>query len=151
MKKFLVWSAIAVALLVMHQVEAEVPSCYYSIERNFFNPRFVSQALALHGVSQSAWMEINRVLAENARQVPQLVKARAQKMHPNPFGIPFLPEEAGKLLKQVLFEVFSRTISQFGESVATNSGQVQEMFDYIREQQKRNLVACFGEEDGKGK
>lgn len=49
---FYKWMSIAilgtVSLTFPLSTNAEMPSCYKQIERNFFNPIIVSQALSLH-------------------------------------------------------------------------------------------------------
>ncbi|HEV8052578.1 MAG TPA: hypothetical protein VGP47_08785 [Parachlamydiaceae bacterium] len=123
---------------------AETPPCYKQLEVNFFNSTFVNEALSLHSVSQSNWALINTELQNNLKQVPEMVKERAKKMDPNPFGTPFQPQEASKLLRRVLLEVFSATLANFQ---ITNQGKVEEMFRYIRERQSQRLLSCFGQEE----
>lgn len=123
---------------------ADAPPCYKDLEVNFFNPTLVNEALSLHSISQSNWTLINTELQNNLKRVPELVKERAKKMNPNPFGNPFQPQEASKLLREVLLEVFSETLAGFQ---ITNQGKVQEMFRYIRERQSQRLLSCFGAEE----
>lgn len=116
------------------------------IERHFFQPNDVSQVLAFHEVSQGAWTEINRILMANAKNVPNLVLAKAARMNPNPLNPPFQWIAASHILKEALFEVFSGTLTIFN---INDPGQWQEMFDYLFEKQKTRWVACFGEENPK--
>ena len=140
--KLLMASLLALSCPVV--VSAEAPLCYKELEANFFNANLVNEALSLHSVSQSNWPLINTELQNNLKRVPELVKEKAKKMNPNPFGNPFQPHEASKLLRSVLFEIFSETLADFQ---ITNQGKVQEMFRYIRERQSQRLLSCFGQED----
>lgn len=141
------WYKILLATLLMTlnttSVFAEAPPCYRALEVNFFNPNLVNEALSLHAVSQSNWNLINSELQKNLKIVPETVKERAKKMDSNPFNYPFQPQEASELLRQVLFEVFSKTLATFH---ITNQDNVEEMFQYIRERQSQRLASCFGQE-----
>jgi len=127
---------------------ADEPSCVRELERDFFNPVFVSQALSLHDVSQSAWAEVNRVLKQQIGAIPGRVRDRAARMNPNPFDIPFQEHDAKQVLESVLYDVLAETLKQFN---ITDPTEVREMFNYIREQQADKFVRCFGkDEDVKG-
>jgi len=122
---------------------ADAPPCYKNIEANFFRPELVSEALSLHSVPQSQWTLINTELQQELKRVPIMVKERASKMHPNPFGTPFQPQAAVEVLRQVLFEVFSSTLATFN---ITNQQKIEEMFQYIRQRQSQRMLSCFGQE-----
>jgi hypothetical protein len=128
---------------------SDEPSCVREIEREFFNPVFVSQALSLHDVSQSAWSEVNRVLKQKNGDIPGRVRDRAAKMNPNPFDTPFQAKEAKQVLQDVLYEILTETLASFN---ITDPTEIREMFNYIREQQADKFIRCFGKDDeGKGK
>lgn len=131
---------ISLGLLVTAEiVVAEVPACYRDLELNFFKPNIVNETLSMHAISQSNWNLINQELRRNVRLVPEIVRARAKRMDPNPLGTPFEPEAALQLLQQVLLEVFSETLFLFH---ITNQSKIEEMFQYIREQQIERFTAC---------
>lgn len=122
------------------------PACVRELEEVFFNPYYVSQALSLHDVSQSAWAEVNRVLKQKAQNVPALVREKAKAMDPNPFDVPYDPDGASKVLKEVLYGVFAETLTQFN---ITDPYEVKEMFAYLLERQADKWTSCFGVEDSK--
>jgi hypothetical protein len=131
---------IALGLLVTAEIAvADVPACYRDLELNFFRPNLVNETLSMHAISQSNWALINEELRRHTRRVPEMVRARAKQMNPNPLGSPFDSEIALQLLQQVLLEVFSETLSLFH---ITNQSKVEEMFQYIREQQIERLTSC---------
>jgi len=132
------------ALPITFFINAETPPCYKDIESNFFRVDFVSEALSIHSVPQSNWSLINIELQKNIKEVPSMVRARANRMRPNPFGTPFQPQEASELMRQVLLEIFSNTLATFH---ITNQQKVEEMFQYIRQRQSQRMLACFGQEE----
>lgn len=123
--------------------QAGAPPCYKNIEANFFRPEHVSEALSLHSVSQSNWSLINAELQQQMKRVPNMVRERADRMDPNPFGAPFQPQAAVEILRQVLLEVFSGTLALFN---INNQQKIEEMFQYIRQRQGQRMLACFGQE-----
>ena len=118
------------------------PPCFKEFEVRFFNPNLVMQALSLHNVEQSRWDIITSALQSRSFEVPQIVKARARKMQPNPLEYPFQKQASGRLLLQVLFEVFSKVLY---ENHVTNTGAVREMFEYIRVGHGQALKECIEE------
>jgi len=131
---------ISLGLLATAEIAvAEVPACYRDLELNFFRANLVNETLSMHSISQSNWNLINQELQRNVRRVPEIVRARAKQMIPNPLDTPFDREIALQLLQEVLLEVFSETLSLFQ---ITNQNKVEEMFQYIREQQIERLTHC---------
>lgn len=124
-------------------ISAEVPPCFRDLERSFFRPDLVNEALSMHSVFQSTWTPINQELRKNARRAPEIIRARAGRMDPNPLGTPFLPKEASLILQQVLLEIFSETLVPFH---VVNQSKIEEMFQYIREKQIQRFHACFGDD-----
>ncbi len=120
---------------------AEPPSCYAQLEREFFNPVYVNQALSMHNISQSAWPEVNRILKENSAVIPARTRALASKQRPNPFNPPFDGEAAAKILTRVQLEVLSKTLVRFQ---IQNPYVVQQIYGYIKEQQQERWNTCFG-------
>lgn len=143
MFKAVMWNPIikiSLALLATAEIAiAEIPACYRDLELNFFRPNIVNETLSMHSISQSNWNLINQELSRRVRRVPEIVRVRAQHMDPNPLGTPFDSEAALQLLQQVLLEVFSETLSVFH---ITNQSKVEEMFQYIREQQIERFTSC---------
>jgi hypothetical protein len=119
-------------------------ACFKEIELDFFREDIVSQALSLHGVSQTNWKNINNNLRERARHVPRILRQKAEYMHPNPFQSPFQTRVAAQLLRQTLYEIFAATLK---DNNITNESNIKDMFRYIREKQAHRLIACFGEEE----
>ena len=127
-------------------VLAEEKACVRDIETYFFNPIYVSQALSLHDVSQSAWSQVNLKLRERNSEIPKLVMDKVSKMDPNPLRTPFDPREAAKVLEEALFEMLASVLTEFNIENPLRGG---EMFNYIREQQNSRFIDCFGAEENK--
>ena len=124
-------------------VGAETPRCYAKLESSFFNPYYLTQALSLNrNIFQSSWSTINQTVQIKAQRVPQMVRDRAERMNPNPFGNPYHPKEAGELLEQVLINVLAESLALFG---ITNPHDVKVVFDFVLEQQRAEWIVCFGE------
>lgn len=135
---------LGVALIATPLCFSEPPACYRKMEREFFNPDYVSQALSFHDISQSAWPEVNRVLKEHSTLIPERTRALARKQHPNPFNVPFDGEEAAKILTQVQLEVLAKTLARFN---INSPYVVRQIYDYIKQQQHAQWDTCFGIEE----
>lgn len=121
------------------------PRCFKDLEINFFQPSLVSQALSLHHVDQSIWTPINQYLQEASKKVPAIIKAKAEKMNPNPLTPKFIPEVAFQLLNETLFQIFSDVMIQYNsyQQLNINGDDIRSMFEYIKEKQSRRLEPCF--------
>lgn len=134
---------LTLTLSISFLCSAEEPNCIKELARDFFNPDYVSQALSMHDVSQSAWTEVNRVLRANSSTIMTRIRARAAHFSPNPFDTPFQPHEASLVVNGVLYDVFAETLAQFN---ITDPIAVKEMYYYIHEQHADKFLKCFGKE-----
>ena len=127
--------------LVGMTADAAIPPCYKEMERGFYKPELVQQALSFHlRIYQSTWSAINSSLQRKAQNVPDIVKRKASKMHPNPLDIPFDPEVAGQVLEQILIDILAQTLAEFN---IKNHEQVLLIFNFIKEKQIAKWQACF--------
>lgn len=133
--------------LFISQGHAEPPPCYQKIERSFLNPYYITQAISLNrNIFQSSWLPITEEIKKNARNLPALVRQRAEQMKPNPFGTPFLPKQAGLVFEQVIIEILATSLAIFNIG---SPNDVMIVFNYLLEQQKTEWAACFGEKKDK--
>lgn len=116
------------------------PACMHDLESNFFDNTTVSQALSLHRVDPGSWTPIYEDLRYYSRDARRLVEAEAKHMNPNPLYNPFDPVKAEEILMRVLFNIFANTCLQHQ---VTNQGDIQEMFGFIRDHNKKRIDACF--------
>lgn len=122
-------------------LSAEVPACFSQLERDFFRPDIVSEALSIQSIGQSNWAIINSELRERAKKVPEMVKERARKLIPNPLAYPYDPAGAQALLEEVLQQVLAETLSLFQ---IYNRAQIGEIYGYIKQKQIDRFNRCFG-------
>lgn len=126
---------------------ADPPPCYQRIEQSFLNPYYITQAISLNrNIFQSSWLPITQEIQKNARNLPTLVRQRAEKMRPNPFGTPFLPKKAGLVFQQVIIEILATSLAIFNIG---SPNDVMIVFNYLLEQQKTEWAACFSEKEDK--
>ena len=116
------------------------PSYMHDLESNFFDNVTVSQALSLHRVDPGSWTPIYEDLRYYSKDVRRLVEAEAKKQKPNPLYNPFDPVKAEEILMRILFNIFANTCMQHQ---VTNQGDIQEMFEFIRDHNKKRVDACF--------
>jgi len=116
------------------------PSCLKKIESNFFEQRYVEQALNLHKVGQSSWALIIRDLKDRSKKVPMLMMSKARTMRPNPLDSPFDGSEAEKILIPILLSVFRETLISFNFN---DESGIRDMFNYIYSFQKSRLKQCL--------
>lgn len=79
-------------------------------------------------------------LHKRSAQVPQLVWKEGQKLQPNPLDTVFRSSEAGVILGRVLFQIFRSVCVDYN---VTSEGVIQDMFDYIEQQQASKIRNCF--------
>ncbi|MBA3957488.1 MAG: hypothetical protein H0X51_03715 [Parachlamydiaceae bacterium] len=116
--------------------------CFRDLQVHFFEPLWVTQALSLHQIFQSQWDPINSKLQDRVRDVPTILKQRANRRgYSSPLENPFQPIAAGELLRQILLEMFTQVLN---ESNITNQSDIEEMFAYIEQQQRERIKACLG-------
>lgn len=116
------------------------PACLHDLEANFFDNVTVSQALSLHRVDPGSWTPIYEDLRYNSREVRRLVEIESKRLNPNPLYNPFDPVKAEEILMKVLYNIFAGTLAQHQ---VTNEGDIQEMFGFIRDHNKKRIDACF--------
>lgn len=118
----------------------DTPECYNRIPAQFFERNVVSQALSLHYVTQSQWEVIITNLQRGARKIPQIIKEKANRLQRNPLEYPFQAEVATAMLKQELYDVFSKALYQ---SYVTNTEDIKGMFNYIERKQEHLFHSCL--------
>jgi hypothetical protein len=136
----LVSCLIFIFCLLNTSIYGVVPSCYQAIERNFFQQKYVMEALAMHDVPQSAWIPLSSEIQTRARQVSGLVRDKASHMTPNPFNAPFQAEAVGRILQSALTQTLATSLATYN---IYDPQIAREMFEYIRGRQAREWDECF--------
>lgn len=124
-----------------------IPPCFKEFEQNFFKQELVLQSFDLHHMYLSHASVVYVALIEAAKDVPDIVKAKAKTMNPNPLHHPFQREIAEKILKQTLEEVFIKvlTANYVADQPAINEAEIKGMFEYIFSRQHAAWARCFGQ------
>jgi|GEM_PF-1652504 len=122
------------------------PSCYKDLQLNFFQTSIVSQALSLHRVDQSSWTPIVKLLQESSKNIPSIIKAKAQNSRPNPLDPIFIPDVAREILEETLYEVFSGVLISYNpyQQILINSADIEDMFGFIMSKQQQKFDSCLG-------
>lgn len=115
------------------------PSCYKDLERNFFQFKVTSEALALWRVPQGQWDAIVKLAQFKGREAESLIERKARRYSPNPLQNPFQPDVAKDLLKETMFQIFERTVIESG---FFDTVSIERMFDYIWTSDPR-IQSCF--------
>jgi len=121
------------------------PRCYQDLERNFFQPGYVSEALSMHRVPQSIWSPIIQALQQNTKDLPDRIRKAGKSMNPDPFDPEFLAEPALDLLTQSLYQIFVGVVADYNryQDIVINGDDVLNMFTYIKDKQKAKFEGCF--------
>lgn len=124
----------------------DIPPCFRYFETSFFKQELVLQAFDLHHLYQSHASTVYTALQHAAKDVPNIVRAKAKAMRPNPLAHPYNREQAEKILKQTLEEVFLKVLQEnyVGYQRAINESEMKGMFGYIFSQQETAWTNCFG-------
>lgn len=138
---FVVFSCLSILTSSLTFAFEDQPACLRDLETHFFQYEHVSQALDMHNVDPSQWVPINQKLQDRSRNVPSMVKERADRMGNSPLDYPFQPKVVLSIMDQVLFEIFTQVLY---ESNVTNVSDLRQMFAYIRRQQADKIERCIG-------
>ncbi len=119
-------------------------ACYRMVEQNFLNGDDLKEAMSLHPeIDQGQWIPVVNEMRLRAKDVPQIIKRRAQTLHPNPFSHPIQQDAATKLQMQVLYETFHDVMV---DNQILNEYIIKEMFNFLKHKQYVRNHKCFPEE-----
>lgn len=128
-------------------VMAEAPAtqelnCSQSYLSLYFPESFVKETFAKFNVPKDKWDALIKALNEKdqQKQVFTLVNERASKMTPNPLKDPSQRQEAVKLFKSTLLEVFSDALKANG---ITDDAQILSMLEDIQQQKAKHFALCI--------
>jgi hypothetical protein len=144
MAKFLAIFLFFLTLLGIQPVSAwdDSPPCFRQLELNFFREKYVREALSFHeNISQGIWTPIVTALRAKSKEIPGIVKEKARRMERDPLDHPFQPEPAAQLLRNTLYEEFTKVLYNFQ---ITNTWIIQDMFRYITHKYADEIQRCFG-------
>jgi hypothetical protein len=126
MKKWMLLLFIFISRLAAYD---DRPECYKDLSHNFFNLQITQRALSLYLVPQPQWDRIFREVTRRANdEAPAILQQKARARHPSPFEAPFQRDEAEKILRETMHDIFYRVVVEYGFYDPTS---INDMFDYI--------------------
>lgn len=139
MKKFICFLLLSVRLAAYD----DRPACYKELERNFFQYKYVAEALALYNVNQSQgqWDGIVKTVQNKAKEAEYVIKEKARRHTPDPLQHPFQSDVAKDLLRETMFQIFERALLESG---FFDQVTIAKMFEFIWNHDPR-IQACLPE------
>lgn len=137
------------AILVLTCSFVQDPSpCLKNMQLHFFETTRVNEVLNFYQIPQEYWSPIVIEIQLRSVEVPGRMKQKTNRMVPNPIEYPMNRNQAAKLLKETLYEVFSESIrasstTQHGR-LPLQESTIELMFNYLFYKQMPKLIACFG-------
>ena len=129
------------ALFAQKSAPTEIDKeCSKEILLAFFPEVFVNETLAQFNVPQDKWNSIKQALAQKDKEVVKTVENKASQMNPNPLKDPQYRQEAVKLFRDTLLEIFSTVLKANG---ITDDTQIKNMLDNIQQQKAKRFSMCL--------
>ena len=130
------------ALLSSIEAYEDIPDCYKSLERNFFNRKDLYQAFDMYPdmIFPSTWDAIYQDLKFQSQYIPDRVKEEAARLDPNPLEHPFNSKKSLEILKGVLFTAFKGSVTKY--TVLRYDESFEIMFEFLMEQNEYEWRLC---------
>jgi len=109
----------------------------------YFPSKFVANTLEQYKVPQGQRLAIQNALSDKDQEVINLVEEKAAKMNPNPLRDPQMRQEAIKIFRDSLYEVFSKVMQAHG---VTDKEELHSMLDDIQRQKAEYFARMIEEE-----
>lgn len=117
----------------------DIPRCFQKLETEFFNERYVKEAMDIYNIYQSSWQPIYYDLERRAKEAPRRIKDIAKQDKKNPLEHPFNAKRAKEILLQVQRSIFVETLNYWR---IWDERTIDGMFSSIQEKNKRILEEC---------
>lgn len=115
--------------------------CTKDVLMTFFPQPVVKAVLIKHQVPEDKAQAISQELSRKSQEVAQMVESKASKMDPNPFNDLSHRDEAVKLFRETLFEIFSQALKSNG--VNKDKVGIQLLLDDMQEAKGKLFVECI--------
>jgi hypothetical protein len=122
---------------------ADRSPCLRDLQMNFFRPEIVNESLSLYSIPAGLWVPILNDLQLRSRDIPAIMKKMTYRRVPNPLEYPMDDQEAAKILKAALFQIFTDVMRRY---YITEHPTLDYIFDYILYKELPRLVNCFGDQ-----
>jgi len=120
--------------------EEPMDECSKDLLLSYFPEPFVIQTLKQFNIPEEAHQMIAKELQEKDKEVVRLVEMKAERMDPNPLRDPRHRQEAVKLFRETLFELFSSVLNKYQ---VTDKAKIQAMLDEIQRQKAEQFARCM--------
>jgi hypothetical protein len=115
-------------------------TCSTEVLLSYFPDQFVANTLEAYKVPVAQRAEIQRQLSEKGHEVIARVEEKAAKMSPNPLRDPLHRQEAVKIFRDTLFELFASVMNAHG---INNNQEIQAMLDDLQQQKAKYFARCM--------
>ncbi len=119
---------------------ATVEECSKELLLSFFPEAFVTEVLQKYQVSKEKWEPIVKGLKEKNDEVIKLVDEQASKMNPNPLKDPSQKQQAVKIFRESLYQVFASVLKANGVS---DDQKIQSMLGEIQQLKTKRFAQCM--------
>jgi len=114
--------------------------CTKDLLLSYFPEPFVMQTLERFDVPEEKRAQIAHDLIEQDRKVIQKVEMKAERLDPNPLRDPSKRQEAVKLFRETLFELFAEVLHRYD---VKDEAKIQDMLDDIQRQKAEQFARCM--------
>lgn len=125
---------------VVANVSDTIDECSKELLIAYFPEVFVKETLKKFNVPQSSWAPITQELHGKEADIIKMVEEKAEKMKENPLKDPKQRQEAVKIFRETLLQVFSGVMKKNG---VTDDKQIQSMLDDIQQQKAKRFAQCM--------
>lgn len=137
------------ALLAAADAFAQVEDgCTEEILLSYYPEKFVAITLERFEIPQSQWSSIQNELKDKDKEVVPRVEEKAGKMTPNPLRDPQKRQQAIKIFRETLYELFADVMQAHG---INKQEQIQAMLNDIQQQKARQFAQCVEQYHRPGK
>lgn len=117
-----------------------IDDCAKELLLSYYPPEFVLETLKKFNVPKDKWEQIVDGLKMKDKEVIHTVEEKASQMDPNPLKDPQQRQEAIKIFKDTLLQIFSSVVKPAG---ITDDKTIQAMLDDIQQQKAKRFAQCI--------
>lgn len=114
--------------------------CAKELLLSYYPPEFVKESLKKYHVPPEKWDEIIDGLKQKDQDVIRQVEEKAGQLNPNPLKDPQQRQQAIKIFKDTLYEVFASVLKPAG---VTDDKTIQNILDDVQQQKAKRFAQCI--------
>jgi hypothetical protein len=139
--KFLTYLLMNACLTCLYSEDViSAKNCTKEVLMTFFPQPLTKDILVRHGIAAETAEKISKELAEKDQDIVKLVDKKASAMNPNPFREQNQREEAIKIFKETLYEIFASVLKKHN---ITDETQIQSLLNELREAKGKLFIECM--------